>query len=329
MIYVYTDSSSSIAIAGKKLILSTKTSVQNDTDVKSEVQYFFELMRDFIDIRHVKAHQDRDTAFSKLSYASQLNVIMDVFADRALKVNTKIKHSVMIPHLPVQSVSFRSPHERLTRNVINEINGAKIGHEAETYLKRRWSFDDEKMRKVLWKELGNGINGAPFFKKMQYSRILHKQWPTMKRYCVWKYSETDLCPLCSKHVEDRNHVFLCKDELAVTYRDQALIELKKDLLKIHTDHFLTNHIIRILRQYHLEFPVTEIQLRDDAGKFERCRAKLLNMVIDSGVNNLLSGVITSDLSEIQQYHIDDHELSSVTHISKWNRSYSVNSQLYK
>ena len=177
------------------------------------------------------------------------------------------------------------------------------------------------MRKVLWKELGNGINGAPFFKKMQYSRILHKQWPTMKRYCVWKYSETDLCPLCSKHVEDRNHVFLCKDELAVTYRDQALIELKKDLLKIHTDHFLTNHIIRILRQYHSEFPVTEIQLRDDAGKFERCRAKLLNMVIDSGANNLLSGVITSDLSEIQQYHIDDHELSSVTHISKWNRSF--------
>ena len=116
-------------------------------------------------IRHVKAHQDKDTAFSKLSYASKLNVIMDEFADRALKVNTKIKHFVMIPHLPVQSVSFRSPHERLTRNVINEINRAKIGHEAETYLKRRWSFNDEEMSKVLWKELGNVINGVPFFKK--------------------------------------------------------------------------------------------------------------------------------------------------------------------
>ena len=45
------------------------------------------------------------------------------------------------------------------------------------------------------------------------------------------------------------------------------------------------------------------------------------MVIESGVDNLLSGVITTDLSEIQQYHIDDHNLSSVTHIAKRNRSF--------
>ena len=40
MIYVYTDSASSISIAGKRLILSTKNSDTNDTDIKSEVQYF-------------------------------------------------------------------------------------------------------------------------------------------------------------------------------------------------------------------------------------------------------------------------------------------------
>ena len=122
-------------------------------------------MRDFIDIRHVKAPQDRDTAFSKLMYASQLNVIMNEFANRALKMNITIKHSVMIPHLPVQAISFRSPHERLTRNVINKINRAKIGHEAETYIKQRWPYDDKKIRKVLWKEFGNVIDSAPFFKK--------------------------------------------------------------------------------------------------------------------------------------------------------------------
>ena len=116
-------------------------------------------------------------------------------------------------------------------------------------------------------------------------------------------------------------MFICKDELAVTFRDQNLIELKKDLLKIHIDQFLTNHIIRIIRQHHSEFPVAKIQLRDDDGIFESWRAKLINRVIENGIDNLLSGVITSDLSEIQQYHIEDDELSSVTHISKWNRSF--------
>ena len=100
-------------------------------------------------------------------------------------------------------------------------------------------------------------------------------------------------------------MFICKDELAVTFRDQNLIELKKDLLKIHTDQFLTNHIIRIIRQHHSEFPVAKIPLRDDDGNFESWRAKLINRVIENGIDNLLSGVITSDLSEIQQYHIED------------------------
>ena len=63
-------------------------------------------------------------------------MIMDKFSDKALASETVIKHSVIIPHLPTKAISFRSPHERITRNVINEINRAQIGHEAESYLKK-------------------------------------------------------------------------------------------------------------------------------------------------------------------------------------------------
>ena len=321
MIYVYTDSMASIKIAGKKLILSTKNSVENDADIKAEVQYFFSMLRDFVDIKHVKAHQDEQTAYSKLSYASQLNVIMDEFADSALTVKTKIKHSTMIPHLPAQAISFRSPHERLTRHTITEINRAKIGHEAENYLKRRWSYDDKKMKTVLWKELGTVMNSVPFYRKMQYSRILHKQWPTMKRNLHWKFSDTDKCPLCTTSVEDRAHILLCKDELAVSNRDKLLIALKNDFIKIHTDPFLANHIIRILRQFHSGVPVSKIESENYSSKIERYRNQLLNIIIDNGVDNLLSGVITADFSDIQQHHIDDNELNNVTHITKWNRSF--------
>ena len=41
----------------------------------------------------------------------------------------------MIPYLPQQAISFKTPHERITRNVVNEVNREKIGHDAEIYLR--------------------------------------------------------------------------------------------------------------------------------------------------------------------------------------------------
>ena len=263
MIYVYTDSASSISIAGKKLILSTKTSAQNDADIKAGVQHFFGMLKYFVKIKHVKAHQDRNEKFSKLSYASKLNVIMDKHADKALSTHTVVKYSAMIPHLPCQTVSFQTPYERITRNVITEVNRAKIGHEAEEYLKSRLKFNDDQMKNGLGKELGQVINDVPFYRKMHYSHILHKQWPTMKRNLAWKYSETDKCPLCSTCIEGRHRVFVCKDALAIAARDRLLINLRDSITKIHTDPFLVNHIFRIFRLHHSEAPVPQLPILSD------------------------------------------------------------------
>ena len=70
---------------------------------------------------------------------------MDEYAANALQIQNKVNDRQMIPHLPEQVISFRSPHERLTRNVITEVNRAKLGHAAESYLKERWSFQLDDM----------------------------------------------------------------------------------------------------------------------------------------------------------------------------------------
>ena len=89
-------------------------------------------------------------------------------------------------------------------------------------------------------------------------------------------------------MEDRAHILLCKDELAVSNRDKLLIALKNDLIKIHTDPFLANHIIRILRQFHSGVPVSKIESENYSSKIERYRNQLLNIIIDNGVDNLLT-----------------------------------------
>ena len=84
MINVYTDSTASMIVSKKKIIFFTKTSAQNDSDIKAEVQHFYGLLNEIVEIRHVKAHQDRNHKYSTLSFASKLNVLMDKHADKAI-----------------------------------------------------------------------------------------------------------------------------------------------------------------------------------------------------------------------------------------------------
>ena len=62
---------------------------------------------------------------------------MDRYATKALQIKTAIKHKTVIPHLTQQAISFRTPPARLIRNVITEVNRAKLGHAAELYLRGR------------------------------------------------------------------------------------------------------------------------------------------------------------------------------------------------
>ena len=113
-IFIYPDSESSISIATQKF---------NDSDIKSEVRYHFHKMKNFIDIKFVRSHQDDQKLFSQLSLASRLNVLMDKFAKEALDPLSQpsIIHRNMIPHLPQQQNSFHNDFYRLTRNTLNEL----------------------------------------------------------------------------------------------------------------------------------------------------------------------------------------------------------------
>ena len=319
-IYIYTDSSSSISIIKKKFSISSINCVENDSDIKAEVRHAYKRIKDFVEVCHVHSHQDDKIDYNRLSLESKLNVLMDRFAAKALLSKTKIKHRHVIPHLPRQKVSFRSPHERLTRNVILEINRAKIGHQAEQYLQGRWSFGTSDMLQVHWTELGTAINSVPFYKKVQYSRILHKQWPTMKRNMEWKCSQTDKCPICMSCVEDRSHVLQCHDPLAQTYRDTAMLSLRDELYKIQSSPFLISHVLRLIRQYHARQPI-QMLTEDDFLDEEQCYVPLINKVASYGVDNLLSAVVTQHLTTIQDEYIRDTGLSNSINIIGWTRGF--------
>ena len=104
---------------------------------------------------------------------------MDSYAKLALQKRTKIKHRRMIPHLPLQKVSIKSKYDRITNDTNSNINRYKIGHESETWLTKRWIFDDEAMNAVEWMDLKHVLRQTKFHKKTQYVKIIRKCGPPM------------------------------------------------------------------------------------------------------------------------------------------------------
>lgn len=317
-IYVYTDSSSSISIAKTPFYLTSKTASDNDSDIKCEVRAFFKKLKNLVDVIHVKGHQDNETEFCKLPDNAKLNVLVDDFAKTA-STDSSIRHKQIIPHLPRQQISLVTPFERITRNVDREIVRLKIGHEAERYLQRRWKLNDKLMSKVLWNDLRSVISKEPNYRKTQYAKILHKTWPTMMRNLEWKQSVTDLCPLCNKTPESRRHIFQCNDSLAVANRNQSLLNFRKTLSKANTNPLLTAHVVNFLRQFVQGFQTSKIKILETHTPIERDDLNSINALLDIGVDNIISGVVSSDATEIQQRFASTYNVGERFSILSWNR----------
>ena len=142
-VFLYTDSDSSIQIATNKFFLTSKTALDNDSDIKAEVRKIYKKHSKCISLQFVRSHQDEDKPFKSLSLASKLNVLMDKYAKSSLDPNAKpcIRNKSMIPHLPSQKVSFRNDFFRLTRNTLHNLNIYRVGHNAERHIQRKRSFN--------------------------------------------------------------------------------------------------------------------------------------------------------------------------------------------
>ena len=234
-IFIYTGSTSSITIATKNPILSSKSALDNDSDIKCKQ------VKKIVSLQFVPSHQDDSKPFLQLSTASKLNVLMDKYAKRALDDNSKpqIRHNNMIPHLTIQRISFRNSFYRLTRDTLLHLNRYKAGLQVETYIMKKHDLTPHQMQNIQWNDIDNVFRGASIAKRTQFIKIFHQKWLTTYRNKRWKQSPTDQCPLCTRECEDSMHVYQCNDHRAKTTRSLQILELKKNLRAFQLILFLS------------------------------------------------------------------------------------------
>lgn len=182
-IFIYTDSQSSITIATKNFILTSKTAMDNDSDIKCEIRHTYNQVKKYVSLQFVPSHQDDKKPFKQLSMASKLNVLMDRFAKQALDPNSKpnIRHHNMIPHLPHQMISYRNSYYRLIRDTLNHLNRYAVGLPVEKYIQNKFDLTDHQMRSIAWGDIANVLRGVSISNRTHFIKIFHHKWPTMAR----------------------------------------------------------------------------------------------------------------------------------------------------
>ena len=318
---IYSDSQSAIKITKTQLYLSYREAFSSDADVKTEARHYYLKLKKYISLYHVRAHQDDKTKFSSLSTAAKLNTLIDRHAKDALLKPTKIKHRRLIPHLPRQKISIKSKYDRITNDLASNINKYKIGHECEKWLGSRWKLSEQQMTDIEWLDIKSVLGNVKGFKRTQFIKIVHKWWATNKRQHDWNQVDSPNCPFCKTEIEDRPHILQCKNIVAKSFRTQQLVELRKKLKRIETSPLLTNHIMRCLHQYHGGYPVSKISVNMAEHNDQKIQMENINHQISFGIDNLLSGALTKQLSAVQKHHIDNFNVGKQTSIRAWNRHF--------
>ena len=145
-------------------------------------------------------------------------------------------------------------------------------------------------------------------------------WAVNKRQFDWKQSDSPKCPFCKVEDENRLHLFTCDNVVAKTFRKLEIMKIRKELRRIQTAPLLTNHLLRALHQFHNNYPVTMIALENVTDLTEKLHMDLINKQFQLGIDNLLSGVVTTHLTNIQQHHISTYNVGKFTSIRSWTRN---------
>lgn len=81
----------------------------------------------------------------------------------------------MIPHLPVQKVSLRHPHDRITNNTNRNIKRYSIEFEAERLISKNWNIPADVMPFIHWLAFHNTMNSYSRFHQFSISKFVHNQ----------------------------------------------------------------------------------------------------------------------------------------------------------
>ena len=297
---VYTDSQSTILNSGKEFFPTTKTSFENDIDVKMQLRELLDEVPMKVKFCHVKSHQDAVTPVEELSIDAKMNVDMDEHVNRYF--SEKIlnpPHKTMAEFLPAQKISARLPFERPSSDIEERLIGFKSGHDAENTMCNIWKIEKSDLCLLDWECLIAARKKLPKYEKYSMSKAIFEQWHTMNVAKRNGVSDSSVCPLCEECEDSWAHVFSCSCDVVKVERRKNLEVLKTAMTEMKTEPILQRRLLNIISQFTNGFPITTYANVNGEPLINQT-FRDLNKI---GYHNLLKGLIPYSMRHVQRDYL--------------------------
>jgi len=219
-------------------------------DLISAIRELWKLLPIQVTFEHVKGHQD-NCQITVLPRLAWMNIEMDLCAKR--KVATTGNHALTdgIPHEGwTCSIEGKRIVKHMTTALRQHLNGAPILNHWS--LKQR--FSNGLALDIDWEMTAKAIHALPRAKQRWVSKLATKFLPYGSNMMRWKLRMQAKCPRCSCPQEDKDHIFKCPAESAVSTWNRALEELNNWMKATRTFPQLRHEILDRLRGWHDEQP---------------------------------------------------------------------------
>lgn len=183
-----------------------------------------------ITLQHVRGHQDRKTAYTRLPLLAQLNVDADLMA-----TTYQCEHGMSRPEVlltDTAGVHLVTPRGSATKDYDSAIRYQATKPGLSKHIQERYEWSDRTMSNVNWTAHGSSLR-KKIQRKTHYTKLVHGILPTGK-HMHRKDPFRSLCPLCQDTAEDWCHILKCPHENRGRWRDQLIPKVEEKCASLKT-----------------------------------------------------------------------------------------------
>ena len=280
---------------------SIKYTFLPDGDIIHTIQAKIQTLPFTVRFNHVKGHQDRFTAISRLSTLARLNINLDHHAKLFFTApSNSPTYDINTPFSPHESVSIRDSYSRITNNFRANLCRMTVGYEAEVQIAHTLGIARSLLQDIDWDVLKKVRSSLSGYQQIQFTKLLHRQLPVMERSFTWKQSTSNICPLCKLKAETIEHIYQCQCLSVISTRKESIKSVKNILIELKTHPVLLRHLLCMLHQFSNEYPISQPtkQLQESSPDLYDA----LNSQFQLGVHNMVRGIISWKMAQFQQSH---------------------------
>ena len=212
-----------------------------DWDLVSNILIELERWPNLI-LQHVRGHQDRKVAYSRLPLLAQLNVDADTMATMY-----QCEHGMSRPLALLTAtagVHVITPAGTMTSNYEAVIRYQATYPDLYKYIQERNGWSPRIMANINWKAHGSGLR-KQLKRKTHYLKLVHGILPTCK-HLHRQDQIRSRCPFCKSVSEDWAHILRCSHPTREQWRTEVITNMTKTCSTIHTRPYLTRVLCEAL-----------------------------------------------------------------------------------